>query len=101
MLEEVVAAWSNGNLSEANAKIDAIAAFHQSIINELFEDPTQINEHVAALIASIREGLDKQDIAYGEGYDYIVHHGELISTRIIAAYVGQEVPTVWQDTREL
>ena len=27
--EEVVAAWSNGNLSEANAKIDAIAAFHQ------------------------------------------------------------------------
>jgi aspartate kinase len=99
--EEVVAAWSNGDLSEANAKIDAIATFHQDIINELFGDPTQINEHVAALITSIREGLDKQDISYGEGYDYIVHHGELISTRIIAAYVGQEVPTVWQDTRKL
>ena len=69
---------SNGNLSEAHAKIDAIAAFHQDIINELFEDPTEINEHVAALIASIREGLEKQDISYGEGYDYIVHHGELI-----------------------
>ena len=41
--EEVVAAWSNGNLSEANAKIDAIATFHQDIINELFEDPTEIN----------------------------------------------------------
>ena len=99
--EEVVADWSNGNLSEANAKIDAIAAFHQSIINELFEDPAEINELVAALISSIREGLNKQNISFGEGYDYIVHHGELISTRIIAAYVGQEVPTVWQDTRQL
>ena len=99
--EEVVAAWSSGKLEDANANIDAIAAFHQGIINELFEDPTEINEYVDALVASIREGLKKKDISYGEGYDYIVHHGELISTRIIAAYVDREVPTDWKDTREL
>ena len=58
--EEVVADWSNGNLSEASAKIDAIAAFHQHIINELFEDATEINEHVGILIASIREGLNTE-----------------------------------------
>ncbi|HCP41035.1 MAG TPA: aspartate kinase [Cryomorphaceae bacterium] len=99
--EEIVSKWSSGKFEEANTKIDAIATFHQQIINELFADPTEINEQVAAIISSIQAGLSRQDMTYSEGYDYIVHHGELISSRIIAAYVGIEEPTVWHDTRDL
>jgi len=100
--EQVVGAWSEGNLELAIAHIADIKTFHDLVIQELFsENPQHLLEDLTAIIATLQEAVQRENVSYSEQYDFIVHHGELISTKIIAAYVGLETPTVWQDTRAL
>jgi len=100
--EQVVGAWSEGNLELALAHIADIKTFHDLVIQELFsENPQHLLEDLTAIIATLQEAVQRENVSYSEQYDFIVHHGELISTKIIAAYVGLETPTVWQDTRAL
>ncbi len=99
--EEIVEHWSRNELGLARKKIDAIRAFHFEIIEALFEAPAAIKSNVEELLNQVSAGIDRIDQSYGEAYDFIVHHGELISTKIIAEYVGKSTPTVWQDTRLL
>ena len=99
--EEVVSHWSRNELELAREKIGAIREFHFGIIEALFEEPAALKSDVQELLNQVNAGIDRSDLSYGEAYDFIVHHGELISTKIIAAYVGKATPTVWQDTRLL
>ena len=99
--EEVVSHWSRNELELAREKIGAIREFHFGIIEALFEEPAALKSDVQELLNQVNAGIDRTDLSYGEAYDFIVHHGELISTKIIAAYVGKATPTVWQDTRLL
>jgi len=99
--EEVVSHWSRNELELAREKIGAIRKFHFEIIEALFEEPAALKSDVQELLNQVNAGIDRTDLSYGEAYDFIVHHGELISTKIIAAYVGKATPTVWQDTRLL
>jgi len=100
--EQVVGAWSEGNLELARAHIADIKTFHDLVIQGLFsENPQHLLEDLTAIVATLQEAVQRENVSYSEQYDFIVHHGELISTKIIAAYVGLETPTVWQDTRAL
>lgn len=99
--EEVVSHWSRNEVVLAQEKIGAIREFHFGIIEALFEEPAALKSDVQELLNQVSAGIDRTDLSYGEAYDFIVHHGELISTKIIAAYVGKATPTVWQDTRLL
>jgi aspartate kinase len=99
--EEVVSHWSRNELELAREKIRAIRKFHFEIIETLFEESASLKSDVQELLNQVNAGIDRTDLSYGEAYDFIVHHGELISTKIIAAYVGKATPTVWQDTRLL
>ena len=100
--EEVVAAWSKENWSEAESGIQRIAAFHSEIIEQLFGDQAgEVQSKVDELLTGLKSGLKRTDVSYSQQYDFIVHHGELISTTIIASYVSRTTPTVWQDTRTL
>ena len=99
--EEIVGHWSRNELGLARKKIGTIREFHFEIIEALFEAPAAIKSKVEELLNQVSAGFERTDLSYGEAYDYIVHHGELISTKIIAAYVGKSTPTVWQDTRLL
>lgn len=99
--EEVVGYWSRNELELAKEKIDAIRKFHFEIIEALFGEPTAVKSEVQELLHQVSAGIDRNDLSYGEAYDFIVHFGELISTKIIAAYIGRITPTVWQDTRLL
>lgn len=99
--EEVVGYWSRNELELAKEKIGAIRKFHFEIIEALFGEPTAVKSEVQELLHQVSAGIDRNDLSYGEAYDFIVHFGELISTKIIAAYIGRITPTVWQDTRLL
>ena len=99
--EEVVGHWSRNELGLAREKIGAIREFHFKIIESLFEEPATVKSDVQEFLNQVSAGIERKELAYSEAYDFIVHHGELISTKIIAAYVGQVTPTVWQDTRLL
>ena len=99
--EEIVGYWSRNELELAKERIDAIREFHFEIIEALFEESGAVKSEVQELLHQVSAGIDRTDLSYGEAYDFIVHHGELISTKIIAAYLGRITPTVWQDTRLL
>lgn len=100
--ETVVGAWSNGKLEEAEMELKAIRSFHQVIITELFDSvPDALASDLEECFQILQGALQRTGVSYSEQYDFIVHHGELISTKIIATYVGLFTPTVWQDTRSL
>ncbi len=99
--EEVVGHWSRNELELAKEKIGAIRKFHFEIIEALFEEPGAVKSEVQELLHQVSAGIDRTDLSFGEAYDFIVHYGELISTKIIAAFMGTITPTVWQDTRLL
>ncbi len=102
--EEVVSAFAGdeaGKEEQMNKLLDDIQEFHLGIINNLFDEPEEITNKVKEIIESARNSTQRKYADYSEAYDAIVHHGELISTRIIAAYVGLTRDTVWHDTKKL
>jgi aspartate kinase len=102
--EEVVSAFvadKEGKEEQINTLLAGIQEFHLGIINNLFDEPAEITSQVKEFIESARKNTRQQYADYSEAYDAIVHHGELISTRIIAAYVGLSIDTVWHDTKKL
>lgn len=79
-------------------------AFHLNIINELFSSEenqifVEINKEFDRLLEKFNDPIpDNFDFEY----DQIVSLGEVISTKIVAAYVQQEgIKTKWMDARKL
>ena len=101
-LERVVEAWNNKNTSLALAEIEAIETFHQKIIDDLFEiPPAELLEQIEFWMQSLKHGVSITAVSYSKQYDFIVHFGEFISTRIISTFVQQFTPSVWLDTTKM
>jgi aspartate kinase len=82
--------------------LDDVKAFHFGILEKLFPDhKNPVFNDVANTFVEIEwlleeEALDSADYLY----DQIVSIGELVSSKIIAAYLNQQgVFTIWQDAR--
>ena len=89
-LERVFTHMQNGRKEEANEEIKQIQAYHAEIIDNLWGEPTNINE-VTLLFGQLRNIVN--DIVYRSSdaelwYDTIVAFGELISTTIISKYLN-------------
>ena len=89
-LERVFTHMQNGRKEEANEEIKQIQAYHAEIIDNLWGEPTNINE-VTLLFRKLRNIVN--DIVYRSAdaelwYDTIVAYGELISTTIISKYLN-------------
>ena len=100
--ETVVACWAQGDLSGAAQALQGIQDFHAGILSELFEQvPTDLQADLAQWYEDLGQLVQQSERPYSEQYDSIVHHGELISTRIVQAFVNTRVPALWLDTRTL
>jgi len=100
--ENVVGCWAQGDITGANKALQGIQDFHAGIIAELFEQvPTDLQADLAQWYEDLDQLIQPSDRPYSEQYDSIVHHGELISTRIVQAFVNTRVPAHWLDTRTL
>lgn len=82
--------------------LDSIKAFHFELVSKLFADPKNpIYDEVANTFVEIEwlleeDAQDEPDYLY----DQIVSIGELVSSKIIAAYLNQLGSfTIWQDAR--
>jgi aspartate kinase len=89
-LERVFTHMQNGRKEEANEEIKQVQAYHAEIIDNLWGEPTNINE-VTLLFGQLRNIVN--DIVYRSAdaelwYDTIVAYGELISTTIISKYLN-------------
>ena len=89
-LERVFTNMQNAQKSEAHAEIDQIVTYHAEIINDLWGEPTKVEE-VDALFAELRDIIDNTVYRSQDAelwYDTIVAFGELISTTIISKYLN-------------
>ena len=89
-LERVFTHMQNGRKEEANEEIKQVQGYHAAIIDDLWGEPTNINE-VTLLFGQLRNIVN--DIVYRQSdaelwYDTIVAYGELISTTIISKYLN-------------
>ena len=101
-LERVFAAMQKVQKEEAYAEISEIEAYHAAIINDLWGEPTKLEE-VDALFTELRDLIDNTVYRTHDAelwYDTIVAFGELISTTIISNYLNVNgVANCWVDMR--
>tara|TARA_B110000444_G_scaffold146760_1_gene137200 strand:- start:246 stop:1493 length:1248 start_codon:yes stop_codon:yes gene_type:complete len=101
-LEDVARAYFL-NQSDVFEKLDLVKDFHQAILLELFSRKHAIFDEVSNLFLEIEWALDDQPRPeYSYEYDQIVSIGELVSTRIVSAYLNQiNLKNTWVDARDI
>ncbi|MEL6277082.1 MAG: aspartate kinase, partial [Bacteroidota bacterium] len=103
-LEGVVDAYHNGNIALANERLGVIRDQHLLTVKDLFGDiPSELADQLNDLLVSVEWVLD-DDPNPDRDYDYdqIVPLGELMSSRIVAAYLNQQaLKTNWVDARDI
>ncbi len=103
-LEGVMEHYANGNQEMLEETVQGLAAFHQGIITDLFEEKTpevlaEVSFLFNALIDDCRTPLSKN---FNFHYDQIISLGEVVSTKIITAFLTKTgVKAEWLDARKL
>ena len=103
-LETVVAAHAGGNRELAYERLQTIKEAHYAICQDLFgERAGAVIETLNDLFVSAEWVLDDEPSDnYDYDYDQIVSLGELVSSRIVAAYLdAEQMPTHWLDARDV
>jgi aspartate kinase len=114
-LEDVIASYQDNDAYYLDL-IDELHLKHLAVIEGL-EMPSDgikeewlfcfresgIKKTVKAIIESLKgEMLRNQSKNYSFLYDQVVSHGELLSTKIVAAFLNAcDIPLVWKDARQL
>jgi len=100
-LEELSNAYVHGH-DNAHELLDEIKAYHFGVLNELFADHKHpVFNDVANSFVEIEWLLEEEaNDAPDYIYDQIVSIGEILSTKIVAAYLNEsDVPVTWLDAR--
>jgi aspartate kinase len=103
-LEEIVAAEQEKNVGRFTALVNELYDFHIAILGELFtEKHFKIYNEIEGIFEQIRERFHKPfSENYSFEYDQIVSLGEVISSKIISAYLFEQgFSSGWADSREL
>ena len=98
--EEVIDAYyhKTAHLSE---KLEVIETFHKTIMNDLFDEGDIIYKDVAILLGELSWFLSRNTSQkYNYVYDQIICFGELLSTKIVSAYLTKVgIENNWFDVR--
>ena len=99
-LEKLTKAYADGS-DEIDEIFSEIKNYHFNIIKELFEPGHPVYNEVSNTFVEIDWMIeDEPHDNYDFAYDQIVSVGELVSTRIVAAYLNQcGIKTQWADAR--
>jgi len=102
-IEEVIKNYFEES-KELGASIQEIAKYHNEILLELFpNEQHQIYSDVKKLFEEMQGFLGRNKSPdYNYVYDQLVSFGELISTKIVSAYLNSiSLENTWLDVREL
>jgi aspartate kinase len=101
-LEEVVSSYFQQD-GKAMGILQAIRQNHEAIMAELFDKTDEVYAHVNDSFVEIEWVLeDEPHDTYDYVYDQIVSMGEIISSKIVAAYLNKlRLPTHWLDARDI
>ena len=89
---------------EIGDQLDKIRTFHQNIITNLFdEEQNEASENLDKVLAYCKAYLDhSKDKAFDEIYDQIIPAGELLSSKILGAYLEETGHKLkWLDARKI
>ena len=88
---------------KGNANLQELKDFHYTISKDLFENNHPIFDEINNLFVEIEWAIeDSPTSTYSFEYDQIVSVGELLSTKIVSAFLNQEGLNVkWKDARDL
>ena len=102
MLEEVTEAYVQKN-EQAESKLQLVKDFHAHLLGELFEVNNSIYNEVNNLFVEIEWVLeDEPNPDFAFNYDQIVSIGELLSTKIMSAYLSENgFENSWLDARDI
>jgi len=102
-MEVVLEHFMKASRNEALQKLTEVEVYHYDIIAELFKNPNKGRASIDPLFAEL-----KNLISYGIGddydlwYDRLVSYGEIISTRIVSAFLTESgIDNEWLDMRNL
>jgi aspartate kinase len=100
-LEGVLKAYSKEKKLEA--LLEQIDSYHRNIIRDLKLEESFMETHYRELLDDLHSRLNRPPSEnYDYDYDQIVGFGELISTRIVAAYLQKQGLQVhWVDARQM
>ena len=102
-LEEILEAYWN-QTGDAPKLITDLRQFHEVILSDLFpSNNEEITSELNLIFEELRAKVDqKSSDNYHFEYDQIVSLGEVISTKIVNAFLQQnEVKSAWIDAREI
>ena len=101
-LEKVVAAYVN-KTGESKSLFDEFKQWHYDLLGNLFEKGDPVYDDVNDSFVAIEWFLeDEPHPNYDFNYDQIICIGELVSTKIVAAYLNKVgLPTQWLDARDV
>ncbi|MEI6751905.1 MAG: aspartate kinase [Paludibacter sp.] len=102
-MEIVLEQFMKANHLASLEKLAEVESYHHDIISELFQNPENGRKAVKPLFDELKkfitEGVGDD---YDRWYDRLVSYGEVISTRIISAYLIEcNIPNQWLDMRTL
>lgn len=102
-MEAVLDSFMKADHRASLAKLAEVKAYHDDIINELFNDSETGKKSVESCFAELKklvsEGVGDD---YDRWYDRLVSYGELISTKIVSAYLAESgIGNTWLDMRGL
>ncbi|MFK8059202.1 MAG: aspartate kinase [Polaribacter sp.] len=98
--EEVINAYYN-KTDKLSEKLGVIEDFHKTIMNDLFDKNDEIHKEIDILLGELSWFLARNTSQrYNYVYDQIICFGELLSTRIVSAYLTKiNIFNNWFDVR--
>jgi aspartate kinase len=102
-LEEILETYWKGN-ANCNQLIDQLEQFHEEILGDLFaSNGIEIKSDLASIFKTLAtKTASKPSDNYNFEYDQIVSLGEVISTRIVHAFLNKSgIESKWLDAREV
>jgi aspartate kinase len=99
-LEKLTKAYYN-QADDAHELYEEIKLYHYTILHELFDDAHPVFDDIANTFVEIDWMLEDEPVdTYDFIYDQLVSVGELLSTRIVNAYLNQTgLTSKWLDVR--
>tara|TARA_B110001450_G_scaffold86762_1_gene82660 strand:+ start:1179 stop:2432 length:1254 start_codon:yes stop_codon:yes gene_type:complete len=98
--EEIIDAYY-ANKEDLSQKLSIIEDFHKTIINDLFDKGDSIYDEIDILLGELSWFLTRNTSRrYNYVYDQIICFGELLSTKIVSAYLLKiGILNTWFDVR--
>ncbi len=99
-LEDLTLFAYNNEKKNFQAKLEAIRNYHRDIIRDLFNHDHNIFSEVKRLFSELETFFNFEHNGYDHLYDQIVPFGELLSTKVIQAFLEEQAMHFeWVDIR--